>query len=108
MNDPARTIRALRGLSEAPREGIAESWLAYNLTSHSYSYSAMKARIAAGRALKVLLEAPEDPLSECEGRWCVLGCFDGRGRPASHKTTYRRAAAGSGHQLKERGHANGF
>jgi hypothetical protein len=32
MNDPARTIRALRGISEPPREGIAESWLAYDLT----------------------------------------------------------------------------
>ena len=65
MNDPARTIRALRGLSEAPRRyrGIVAR---LRFDPNSYSYSAMKACMAVGRALEVV-EALEDSLSGREG-----------------------------------------
>jgi hypothetical protein len=36
MTEPARTLRALRGLSEALREAVAESKLAYELTANSF------------------------------------------------------------------------
>jgi hypothetical protein len=60
MTEPARTLRALRGLSEALREAVAESTLAYDFTANSYSYSAMNACMGAERALDVLREALED------------------------------------------------
>jgi hypothetical protein len=56
MTEPARTLRALRGLSEALREAVAESTLAYDFTANSYSYSAMNACMGAERALDVLRE----------------------------------------------------
>ena len=60
MTEPARTLRALRGLSEALREAVAESTLAYDFTANSYSFSAMNACMGAERALDVLREALED------------------------------------------------
>jgi len=40
-------LRALRGLSEALREAVAESSLAYELNANSYSYSCLSACLAA-------------------------------------------------------------
>lgn len=60
MTEPARTLRALLGLSAALREAVAESTLAYDFTANSYSYSAMNACMGAERALDVLREALED------------------------------------------------
>jgi hypothetical protein len=57
MTELARTLRAFRGLSEALREAVAETTLAYDFTANSYSYSAMNACIGAERALAVLREA---------------------------------------------------
>ena len=57
MTELARTLRAFRGLSEALREAVAESKLAYDFTANSYSYSAMNACIGAERSLAVLREA---------------------------------------------------
>ena len=50
MTEPARTLRALRGLSAALREAVAESTLAYELNANSYSYSCLSACLAAERA----------------------------------------------------------
>jgi hypothetical protein len=60
MTEPARTLRALRGLSEALREAVAESTLTYDFTANSYSYSAMTACMGAERALDVLRAALEE------------------------------------------------
>ena len=60
MTEPARTLRAFRGLSEALREAVAESKLAYEYAANSYSYSAMSACMGAERAFEVLREALED------------------------------------------------
>jgi hypothetical protein len=49
MTEQPRTLRALRELSEALREAIAESKLAYEL--NTYSYSCLSACLAAERAL---------------------------------------------------------
>ena len=57
MTELARTLRAFRGLSEALREAVAESKLAYELNANSYSYSCLSACLAAERALEVLREA---------------------------------------------------
>ena len=47
MTELARTLRAFRGLSEALREAVAESKLAYELNANSYSYSCLSACLAA-------------------------------------------------------------
>jgi hypothetical protein len=60
MTEPARTLRALRGLSEALREAVAESKLAYEFNANSYTFAAMTACMGAERALDVLREALED------------------------------------------------
>jgi hypothetical protein len=60
MTEPARTLRALRGLSEALREAVAESKLAYEFNANSYTFAAMTACMGAERALDVLREAPAD------------------------------------------------
>ena len=59
MTELARTLRAFRGLSEALREAVAESKLAYELSTNSYSYSCLSACLAAERALGVLRDASE-------------------------------------------------
>jgi hypothetical protein len=60
MTGQPRTLRALRGLSEALREAVAESKLAYEFNANSYSYSCLSACLAAERALDVLRETLED------------------------------------------------
>jgi hypothetical protein len=60
MTEQPRILRALRGLSEALREAVAESKLAYEFAANSYSFSAMNACMGAERALDVLREALED------------------------------------------------
>jgi hypothetical protein len=60
MTELARTLRAFRGLSEALREAVAESKLAYELNANSYSYSCLSACLAAERALEVLRAAIEE------------------------------------------------
>jgi len=59
MTGQPRTLRALRGLSEALRDAVAESKLAYGLSTNSYSYSCLSACLAAERALEVLRDALE-------------------------------------------------
>jgi hypothetical protein len=66
MTEPARTLRALRGLSAALREAVAESTLAYGFTANSYSYSVLNACMGAERALDVLQDALEDSFLERE------------------------------------------
>jgi len=60
MTELARTLRAFRGLSEALREAVAESKLAYEFNPNSYSYSCLSACLAAERALEVLPAAIEE------------------------------------------------
>jgi len=60
MIEQPRTLRAVRGLSEALREAVAESKLAYEFAANSYSFSAMNACMEAERALDVLREALEN------------------------------------------------
>ena len=60
MTEPARTLRALRGLSEALREAVAESKLAYRFSPSSYSYSCLNACLAAEQALEVLRDTPDE------------------------------------------------
>ena len=60
MIEKPRTLRAVRGLSEALREAVAESKLAYEFAANSYSFSAMNACMGAERALDVLREALEN------------------------------------------------
>ena len=60
MTELARTLRPFRGLSEALREAVAESKLAYELNANSYSYSCLSACLAAERALEVLRAAIEE------------------------------------------------
>ena len=60
MTELARTLRAFRGLSEALREAVAESKLAYELNANSYSYACLSACLAADRALEVLRAAIEE------------------------------------------------
>jgi len=59
MTGQPRTVRALRRLSEALREALAESRVAYEFAANSYSYSAMDACMRAERALEVLRDALE-------------------------------------------------
>jgi hypothetical protein len=59
MTEHARLLRAVRGLDVALREAVAESRLAYEFSSNSYSFAAMNACIAAERALEVLRDALE-------------------------------------------------
>ena len=59
MTELARTLRAFRGLSEALREAVAESKLAYEFNPNSYSYSCLSACLEAERALEVLRNALE-------------------------------------------------
>jgi hypothetical protein len=60
MIEQPRTLRAVRGLSEALREAVAETRLEYAFNANSYSFSAMNACMAAERALDVLREALEN------------------------------------------------
>jgi hypothetical protein len=59
MTEQPRTLRALRGLGEALRVAVAESKLAYELNTNTYSYSCLSACLAAERALELLRDALE-------------------------------------------------
>jgi hypothetical protein len=59
MTGQPRTLRALRGLSAALRDAVAESKLAYELNANTYSYSCLSACLSAERALEMLRDALE-------------------------------------------------
>jgi hypothetical protein len=71
MTEQPRTLRALRGLSEALREAVAESKLAYDFNTNSYSYSCLSACLAAERALEVVRDALEERPSAARMAGCV-------------------------------------
>ena len=59
MTEQPRTLRAFRGLREALRNAVAESKLAYELNTNTYSYACLSACLAAERALEALRDALE-------------------------------------------------
>jgi hypothetical protein len=59
MTGQPRTLRALRGLGDCLAQCLAESKLAYELNTNTYSYSCLSACLAAERALEMLRDALE-------------------------------------------------
>ncbi len=67
MTEHARTLRALRGIESAVRRAAAESRLGYEFSANSFTFAAMGACLAAGRALEDLRAALEHDLAQTEG-----------------------------------------